>query len=1017
LLSSPISDVQRAYHVQELAAMSYARYTSKRQEHDLDQSIIRFTEAIFLPPAWGLCTLDIIKTFHYLTLAIYTRSRDTRQPEDVKRCITYLRYLHGQWHEDPNILPFPVTSVLVYALAIQVELKLGDAVQDIEEMAGLCDELLNTQADISLVSFTEAITTFVETIAARNKESMDSGGTCLPEKVIECLRKANVCLPDSHGLSVVLAQSLCVRYKESYSDDDYKEGMAILDDIVNFRGPGDMPSTHREGASDLATNFTLTRFYIHGKPEQLEQAIYHLRNLLDETFLEGPARLFFIEMLSMFEVFSCLYFGGRVDFDSDPLLSSLVSDSESGRPSFRDLTASLDELKDVKSLSMPPLVKHFRALLVICWHSAHFTMTDIKDALDYCQTLLSSHPASPLCPYFHSALADLLDRAFERTEEIEYLNEAISVLRVNFNTLASLELRLHSQRRLTSCLSTRLLRLGRREDLDEVMQLFPMAAQSERVSLPHQLSISYQWAELARFFGHPSTPTAYERAISFMQSSLTFAPTLDIQHSRLVPAMRHCFQTLPLDYASYHIHIGGVKQAIEAIEGGRGLLWSEMRLFRTSIDQIRVANSHLADRFVAVNNELEKLTLAFSPNDGGDTDPGVMHSFGHLVLRQRNLLDDREKLISQIQVLPGFETFLKPPSFDDLRSASLHGPVIMINHCKWRSDIVILLHNFPPSLIPTSNDFYGRAIKLQDQLLRERKKGLESDTYEDALRSILSELYDLVGRPVIKRLNELNVPEQSRVWWCPTSVFCSLPLHAMGPIQSDIGPPKYFLDLYIPSYTPSLSTLIESRKPGSHDMGKPSILLVAQPDANIPKAFKEMIAVQAVDTQVTTLFSARATPTAVLERLRDHPFVHIVCHGTLESGKPFEASFKLHRGERLQLLNIVQSRLPDAEFAFLSACHTAELTDESIADEVLHLAAAMQFCGFRSVVGTMWAMADTDGRDLARDFYQSVFSYDGRQTTRYHERTAEALRDAVKNLRRKGGMTLERWVNFVHYGA
>jgi CHAT domain-containing protein len=444
-----------------------------------------------------------------------------------------------------------------------------------------------------------------------------------------------------------------------------------------------------------------------------------------------------------------------------------------------------------------------------------------------------------------------------------------------------------------------------------------------------------------------------------------------------------------------------------------------MRRFRTSIDQIRVANSHLADEFVAVNKELEKLTLAFSPNGGSDADPEGMRPFGHLVLRQRNLMDDREKLISQIQALPGFETFLKPPSFDNLRSASLHGPVIIINHSKWRSDIVILVHNSPPSLIPTSDDFYARANNLQDQLWGARKKGLDSNEYEGALHSVLKELYELVGRSVIKRLNELNVPEQSRVWWCPTSIFCSLPLHAMGPIPSDLGPPQYFLDLYIPSYTPSLSALIESRKPGplAQVISRPSILLIVQPDVTMPEASKEMNAVRVVDTQVTTLFSAKATPTAVLKRLRDHPFAHIVCHGILEPGKPFEASFKLHQGKRLQLLDIVRSELPDAEFAFLSACHTAELTDESIADEVLHLAAAMQFCGFRSVVGTMWAMADTDGRDLARKFYRPVFSDNGRQGIPYYERTAEALRDAVQNLRRKGGMTLERWVNFVHYGA
>jgi len=240
----------------------------------------------------------------------------------------------------------------------------------------------------------------------------------------------------------------------------------------------------------------------------------------------------------------------------------------------------------------------------------------------------------------------------------------------------------------------------------------------------------------------------------------------------------------------------------------------------------------------------------------------------------------------------------------------------------------------------------------------------------------------------------------------------------MGPIPSDTGSSRYFLDLYIPSYTPSLSALIEARKPGPHaiTITKPSILLVAQPDEIMPKALKEMGAVQAVDTQVTTLFSAKATPATVLTNLRDHRFAHIVCHGILEPGKPFEASFKLHKGKRLQLLDIARSQLPDAEFAFLSACHTAELTEESHADEVIHLAAAVQFCGFRSVVGTMWAMADTDGRDLARSFYGLVFS-DETRGGHYYERTAEALRDAVKKLRGKGGISLEHWVNFVHYGA
>jgi hypothetical protein len=48
---------------------------------------------------------------------------------------------------------------------------------------------------------------------------------------------------------------------------------------------------------------------------------------------------------------------------------------------------------------------------------------------------------------------------------------------------------------------------------------------------------------------------------------------------------------------------------------------------------------------------------------------------------------------------------------------------------------------------------------------------------------------------------------------------------------------------------------------------------------------------------------------------------------------------------------------------------TAELNRERIAKAVLYLAATMQFCGFRSVIGTKWAIADTDRRDLDGNSY------------------------------------------------
>jgi len=941
--------------------------------------------------------------------AIFLRAIKSRRPDDIKCCIMYQRCLRGQRHDIHNHFSSPVTGFLIGALALQAELELGDVDQDLEEMADLCDELLNS--DISSDALPTPIMAFAKTADVRGKETF---GMRIPSgKVIGCLRKAVIRLPDLHFVSAVFAESLVRRFYLTTSDGDYKEGMAILDKLTSFRGPEDTQSPYREIALNLKVLFSFFQFQTSGKPEHLEEAINLIRTSLDRVSPGHPLRDAIVNVHSLFQ---------EMRFDGSgvtPTLDNLFSGfSESGKlRSFRDLATSLPELS-INPVPFTTFMKHFDALRPMT--IGRLTdIADIKDGVKYCHQLLACYPDSPLAENARFALGRLLVRAFECTNDIEYLNRAITAGRDNLNTENSPFDRFLILEALISTLFTRLWLLKRREDLNELIQVSQMAAEYEGEEF-RRLKVLCQWASVARSFRHSSASVAYSRAMSSMQACLTLAPTLDIQHSGLV-TMDKLTKSLPFDYASHQIDTNQLKQAFETLERGRSLLWSEMRGLRTSIDQIRFVDPHLADNFATVSRELEAVTLTISSKsniDGRDNDINEMDPFGGLVVRQRKLFDDREKFVSQIQALPGLDTFLGPPSFDTLRSAASYGPVVIINHSIWRSDIIILQHNTPPSLIATSDDFYARANELQDQLLGARKEDsdLESNTYEDALRSVLKELYELVGRPVIKRLNELNVPVQSRVWWCPTSVFCSLPLHAMGPIPSDVGRPRYFLDLYIPSYIPSLSALIESRKPSSQAAGKPSILLVAQPDENMPQAFEEMKAVQAVDAKVTRLFSIKATPTAVLERLPDHRFAHIVCHGILEPGKPLEASFKLHEGKRLLLLDIVRSQLPDAEFAFLSACHTAELTEESIADEVLHLAAAMQFCGFRSVVGTMWAMADTDGQGLARDFYSEVFS-DTTQGIRYYERTAKALRDAVVKLRRKRNTTLERWVNYVHYGA
>ena len=73
--------------------------------------------------------------------------------------------------------------------------------------------------------------------------------------------------------------------------------------------------------------------------------------------------------------------------------------------------------------------------------------------------------------------------------------------------------------------------------------------------------------------------------MSLMRETLLFSPTLQNQHFCLAHALRK-EGGLPLDYASYKIETDQLDRAVEILEQGRALLWSEMRGLRTSTEHL-----------------------------------------------------------------------------------------------------------------------------------------------------------------------------------------------------------------------------------------------------------------------------------------------------------------------------------------------------------------------------------------------------------------------------------------------
>ncbi|KAI0252181.1 CHAT domain-containing protein [Lactifluus subvellereus] len=1046
----PFRHPHRAPIAHNIATYHKSRYKATRQKGDLDQAIVGYTEALLRgmnhPPM-------VILTFEHLTRALLTRFDDFGAREDLDHIISYFRHLSNLPLEVADIKRLNVLSGLADALCSRVEV--GRRPEDIEDALSLLRHVI-TMAPPG----TDHYRLIASKLANTWKRKYDQTGEL--EDLTEAISHRRAVLtscPLDHpsrplylsNLAILLksrfewsddlndAEDAATLLQESFDllDKEQPERMWVLMNLASvyhtrFEQAGDPEdlekaiSQHREvlllcplgheNKDKLLMNlgFSLTsRFKNFGRMDCLEEAISHFRAALRLCPRGHPHRQEALSGLANAMYMRCLRTRGMEDLEEPIKLQretlALTPPGHTMRPQMLfNLSGSLraryertgdmgyieegiEHLYEASKLTKSGhpdarRILHVLAGNLVCRFRHRGADKDMANAIKHYRTSIPLIPEGhPDFSPMHSDFAQDLRFIFSRTGDAEHLEESIALYR------SAVE--------------------------------YPFSSARDR------LKAAYNWTVAAHGTRHSSALTAYRKALYLLQRAIDVGPTVQTRHEYISDRRIEPLRSLPMDAASYVIESRAYEEAIEMLEQGRALLWSGMRSLRTPLEHLHEVENSLADEFAEISQALEAIITTTGVRDivqtpAGTDDDGVATGrndmFARDLAEKRRLSGELEKVVLRIQALPGFENFWRPIPFRHLQTAAMSGPVVIINLSKYHSDILIVRSNHPVVHIPTPTNFFDRVTKLAHQLSETRKSyRLESKKYDRVLRQTLEELSELVGQPVAKRLMELGIRKQSRIWLCPTSVLASLPIHAAGPISSHTNVKQFLCDIYVCSYTPSLSALIASRsgKLSGSASGQPSLLIVGQPDESLPGVGSETRSIECLvgSGSVTRIAGEVATPENVIARLPMHPWVHFACHGMLQPGRPFESSFLLQDKTHLTLLQIAKSHLPTAELAFLAACHTAELTDDGTPDEVLHLTAAMQFSGFRSVIGTMWAMVDEDGRDLSEYFYGKMFAA-GAQDASY-EKSAKALRHASRKLRTEKGASLERWVNFVHYGA
>jgi tetratricopeptide (TPR) repeat protein len=601
-------------------------------------------------------------------------------------------------------------------------------------------------------------------------------------------------------------------------------------------------------------------------------------------------------------------------------------------------------------------------------------------------------------------------------------------------------------------LEARFRTAGNPQDMAKAIACWRAAAGTESGPASKRLNVARMWGQSAAEYGLTSEAEAgFAAAVELLPLQAWRGLH---QHTREEVLSGRA--GLASDAAAWAVSNGHLERAVELLELGRNVLWSQLLQLRSDLGDLRNGHPDIARGLDALREILDRAddwpadlvpsvedgqaTELFSPRAGTRPRDEARIAAAH----------DWDRLMIEIRALPGYASFLRAPEYAELTSSIGNRTVVIINVSRYRCD-ALAVSSSAVRLIPLPEltldaaskqearfrealDLLGRSgsAKTPDAQVKVGPVDQEPGT-GDHIRDVLAWLGDKITFPVLDALGyesggAADPRRWPRVWWCPTGPLSALPLHAAGVHEPGQHVPAVH-ERVVSSYIPSLRTLHRAGgRARSEDIrgfaspGRPHMLLVTMPitpylPGGAPLRYVEdeaSVVAQRFPQAMTHYNGRSATREAVLHALATHDYVHFACHGDIDLAEPSAGGLCLEDG-RLTIAALSGRDLsPDvAQLAFLSACRTSTPSPE-LPDETITMAAALQLAGFRHVIATMWAIADRLAPTIADEVYKALASGDGASADG-DPPAAYALHAATTKLRDKGYHPAS-WTAYIHTG-
>ena len=863
-------------------------------------------------------------------------------------------------------------------------------------------------------------------------------------------------LPNSAKRALHL-HNLGLSYQSRFGYSDYEKDIdSAIERLLEAVASTSLDNSKRpEYLSTLGTSY-FSRFTRFGEVKDIDLAIKHELEALTSAPPESAKRTRFLNSLGRTYKSRFSRLGEMKDIDlAIKLLLEAVSSTPLDSPdhpivannlgsSYLDRFGHSGDTKDLdlaikvqlKAVASIPNDSSDRSRLLdhlgTSYRQRFRHFGDVKDldlAIKHTLEALASVSTSPTeRPIFFNNLGKCYQFRFERFGEVKDIDFAIEKM---VEAVATIPLDDSSRPIFLENLGYSYLFRYRSNqkvtDLEESISNFRLSSLSLKGLPSVRINGSLHWAHLAHSLDNlGSASEAYDQAIRLLPQ----VAWIGLNAISQLKELNSGIQTLGCDAAACMIALAQAERhnrqhylgrAIELLDQGRSILWSQTSNFKQDLEDLRRVNSDLARDLDNAGKFLAQGCFHDPKDPLSETDAQLY----------RRYAEKWEELVHRIRGLPGFHHFLLPSPISTLQTAAAEGPVVIINSSEFRCDAVIVPSQGDLVLVPLPDITAAELESLsnqQEEFASRKSKSvwIKSKDYSmpsETLEQVLNRTWLLVGEPVVQKFKDLGlvrgseVSSKSRVWWCLTGSLSFLPIHASFPPTKPGIATIGMMDIVVSSYTPTISTLLRAQQ--RNKLKRPTFRMLAVGQSSIagmtplPGVTEEIAFIQkTLGVDALTLDESKATVDGVAASLPTCSWAHFACHGVQDPDKPMDSGLMMWGRRLLTLSRLAQSSLASAEFAFLSCCESAK-GSKQFPNEAMHLAAGLQFIGYRGVIGTMWSVGDKDALSVAIQIYEELFKNGTGQVSA--SKAALALHQAIL-LMRANNVPLARWVPFVHFG-